>query len=236
MLTRKSVLAFLAFLMIPSLGSAGTLMKLGLGTGDGPDIAMITLPSGDQVLSTIDEGNADTAGDQDTDVGFITVLPTETDIAPDLASFSLSGVNLIGSPMAVLGGALVAQSTSGGTFELFDAANSLLLSGSLMDGSLSGPPGSPTGSFLTAALGDFTGGTLAPKLRTDSLSLSISLTDLATSIGQPGLVIDNNGSFTPFTSDATANVGAEPAVPEPASLPLLAIGILFAVRAWRKWK
>lgn len=230
---RRSLLiaALVSLFSMPAL--AETIIKLDFGaTGTvGPDIELE-----DGVLSTVDDNIAGTPGDQDTSVTFHGfVSGSEVDITPpNQGSYSLAGVSMVGSPFVVNQGlfSLVTQQTTGGTFELYDDAGEVLLTASLQDGSLHGTTGaSATGGFLTANLGSFTGpaaselfGQLAP----NTASLAISLTDVSSPNGAPGLSVSDE-VLQNFSADATANIGADPigvGLPEPTSISMALFGIL----------
>src|SRR6476619_3852284 len=135
---------------------AATIIKLNLGE-IGPDVGM----NGAGILSTVNDGNAATTGDQNTDVEFTGFLDFNPDIVPKTASFNLHNLAEVG-PANVFG-SLVIQNFVGGTFQLYDPANVLLLSGQLNNSALSGvlcPPG--TGALFTTTFSAVTGGTLAP--------------------------------------------------------------------------
>lgn len=202
---------------------AETILKFDLGSA-GQDFQLV----GD-TLSTLSDGDLITLGDQDTNVNFTGFLGGMTDIATDTASFSLTEVKLDGS--ALLAGGLVVQPTTGGEFQLHDDTNTLLLSGSLQDGSISGALGpSATGSFINIDLASVTGGSLAPLLDPNSLSLAISFTGV--NDGSGFAVVDS--TLQPFQAAGTANVAAS--VPEPGSLSLgmLSLGGLFIARRRRR--
>jgi hypothetical protein len=199
---------------------AGTIIKLSLGGDPAPDIIFDGL-----MLSTAIDGNGLTAGDQDTDVEFLDFLSGETDIiAPPPASFSMSGLATAG-PATVIAGVLLIQDFIGGTFNLYDDTNGLLLSGMLDDSTLAGPIGPPaTGALFTTSFSMVTGGSLAPQIDKDSLTLSMSLTDI--NVGG-GFSVSGAAApmLDPFTADSSVNIAGE--VPEPATAMLL-LGVALA--------
>jgi|GEM_PF-2903639 len=233
-------LSLAALVFLTSSAHAETIVKLGLGSA-GPDIQLV-----DGVLSTVDDGSAASPGDQTSDVTFHGfVAGSVADITPpNEGSFSLSGVSMVGSPFVVNQGlfSLVTQQTTGGTFDLYDEAGDILLSATLEDGSLHGTTGaSATGGFITLNLGTFTGpaadefDVLFSQLAPETASLAISLTDVSSPNGAPGLSVAND-LLENFSADATANVGADPigtVLPEPSSNCLAALGCL-ALLAWRR--
>lgn len=226
----RSILIAASCLISGQLLYGETIIKLGLGP-IGPDIQ---LEGG--TLSTVDDGNDSPAspGQQDTSVqfdNFVADVPGLHNIfPPDSASFTLTGVNVVGVPLVVDQGGtdLVIQSTNGGAFTLYDENGAELLTGTLEAGSLNGHTGiSGTSSFLTASLGTFTGpmGTaLYDVLDPDSASLAISLTDVTSVGGVPGMVVSEN-AIQSFSADATANIGAQP-IPEPSSLTILLLALV----------
>lgn len=210
--------------LMPSLTHAGTIMKLGFSTDSKPDIAMI-----EGVLQTADDDFGATFGDQNTEVTFLGVLSgvLASAIEGDRASFSLSDVQVSDDLPTVIGTTLL-QPTMGGDFILYDPSNNVLLSGTLGNGTLSGPiGGTATGGFLTTEFGSFTGGSLLATLETQNLSqssVSISLTDVNDGLG---LSLDTDGRLMDFTADATANIGArQEQIPEPAGWVLLLVGLV----------
>lgn len=216
--------------MFPATSQAGTIIKLGFSNDSLPDLELI-----DGEISTFDDGFGATDGDQNTEVTFLGPLAGTYFIEADRASFTLDNVIVSGSPTVI--GSTLLQPTLGGQFSLWGPSNELLLSGTLGDGTLSGPlGGTATGGFLTTQFGTFTGGALLSILKGVDLvqsSLSFSLTDvndgggLAVGTGPEGEML------MPFSADATANIGGQ--VPEPTGLLLcgLAVGGLSLSRRRR---
>lgn len=214
--------------------SGETIVKLNFGS-TGPDVQLI-----DGVFSTIDDGDS-APGDQITTVDFDGFVEAggHTDITiPNQGSFSLFGVDLVGTPDVSSGVfTSVTQVTTGGSFELYDGVGNILLTGTLTDGLLHGSSGAAaTGSFFAANLGTFTGPNTAgldglfSMLDPDSAALSISLTDVVSLPGgDPGLLVDNGGLLN-FSSDATGNISAEaklgPVLPEPSASLMAIFGVL----------
>lgn len=212
---------------ISTTASAGTIIKLGFSTDSKPDIELL-----DGLLSTFDDDFGATLGDQNTEVTFLGALSGALAIEGDRASFTLSDVVVSTSPTVI--GSTVLQPTEGGTFSLWGPSNELLLSGTLGNGTLSGPTGgTATGGFLTTEFGSFTGGSLLTTLQGSGLSessLSISLTDVSDGTGFQ--IDESTQSLTNFTADATANIGGQ--VPEPAALSLGLLGLLGVLRIRRR--
>ena len=138
-----------------SAANGETVLKLSLGN-TGPDLAM----DAGGVLGTTSDGNAGTTGDQNTAIDYTGFLdPLFVD---GTGSFSVAGLQRTGNP-SIIGGALIVQDFFGGTFNLYDPANSLLLSGNLQDSTLTGViGGTGTGSIFTTKVGTFTSGSLLP--------------------------------------------------------------------------
>lgn len=218
--------------MLPSgTASAETILKLGLG-GDPPADVMFD----GMTLSTVDQISP-LLGDQETNIDYQGFLSGMTDVTippGPPASFTLDGLK-VSAPPIVIGGTLVIQDFMFGTMELYDPTDTLLLSATLDKSVLSGPIGPPgTGAVFTTTFGLVTGGTLAPLLKADSLTMSMSLTNVngglgfsLSGLGGPAPVLN------PFVADVTLNIAALP-VPEPASAVLLLVGAaalgLFAAR------
>jgi hypothetical protein len=219
-------LVFCALIFVAaSFSQAGTIIKLNLADV-GPDIGM----NGAGILSTINDGNAATTGDQDTAVEFTGFLNFIPDIVPNIASFSMHNLAEVG-PANVFG-TLVIQNFFGGTIELYDPANTLLLSGQLNNSALSGVIGPPgTGALFTTTFSQVTGGTLAPLIVPNSLSLSMNMTNVN---GGNGFAVAGGGpALNPFLADAAVNIAADP-VPEPATLMLVLMGSAAAVACSRR--
>jgi hypothetical protein len=222
---------------------AETIVKLNLGGTSDADVQLV-----DGTLSTVSDGVATSPGDQQTSVTFHGFVDGQNGLAdispPDQASFTLSGVKIDGAPSVVgIGGLdLITQPTMGGAFSLYDESGSILLEGSLIDGSLSGIMGAAgTGGFLTANLGTFTGPAnagldpLFDLLDPNSASLSINLSDVISTSAAgaaPGLLMGPGNVLANFTADGGANIGAGALgqeLPEPSGMTLgllAALGLL----------
>ncbi len=197
---------------------AGTIIKLGMGGDTTADIKF-----DGTTLSTVNDLNAVTIGDQDTGIDYQGFLSGETDIISPPASFSMSGLTPA-SPAAVIGGVLVIQDFTGGTFSLYDDTNVLLLSGTLGLSTLAGPLGPPaTGALFTTSFATIIpGGLLDSQIDPTSLTLSMSLTAIN---GAGGFTVSGAAAplLNPFTADVTLNIAADP-IPEPTTTMLLILG------------
>jgi hypothetical protein len=200
-----------AFAFTATQSHAATIMKLSLGST--ADVA--TNPSG--VFSTTDDGVAITPGDQQTAIDFNGLLAGIPDVTTPIASVSLNNLTPVGPAAAF--GPLAIQSYTGGTFNVYDEANTLLLSAVLNASTLTGTIGAPgTGSVFTTSSATITGGVLAPSFDPNSLSLSMDLINVNNGAG---FSVSSN-TLQPFTADASLTIAADPAVgaPEPATLSL----------------
>jgi hypothetical protein len=221
------------FAFTSAASATSTVIKFGLGD-TGPDV---TLNFAD-VFETIDDGNAATTGNQDTNVDFTGPLSFLPDILAG-ASFSLAGVAMVGAAN-VLPGGVFSQATGGGAFAFFTPANSVLLTGVIGPGTLTGQLGGTVGSWFSSAV-TFTGGLLMPFIHPTPGGLSISLTDVTTAAGASGFGVNQcrpGGALcdlAAFTADATGNVEAEP-IPEPATMGLMLMGLLGGAAATRRKK
>ncbi len=207
--------------------SAGTIIKLGLGSDTPADIEF-----DGTTLSTIDDGDAGTTGGQNTNIDFLDFLTSFPNILTPTASLDLDGLTASG-PATVFAGVLVIQNFTGGTLEIYDPANTLLLSGTLDDSTLTGPLGPPaTGALFTTSFGLVTGGLLAPLIDADTLTLSMSFSDINDGAGFS--VAGIAPLLNPFTADGTLSIAAEP-IPEPATALLALLGcLLIAATAKRQ--
>jgi PEP-CTERM motif len=211
------VIAICAFCCLAMSSRGATIIKLNLGSV-GPDVSM----SGGGVFGTVSDGVAATTGDQNTDVEYTGFFDGPfPDITTTDASFSMTG--LLATGPATVFGSLVIQPFTGGTFNLYNPANVLLLTGPLTSSALTGVMGPPgTGALFTTSLGTVTGGTLAPLIAPGTVSLSINMTNVN---GGLGFGVGGGAApiLLPFTADASVNIAANP-VPEPAALVLVLVG------------
>ncbi len=206
--------------------TAGTIIKLSLGSDTPADIEF-----DGTTLSTIDDGDVGTTGEQNTNIDFLDFLTSFPNILTPTASLELDGLTASGSA-TVFAGVLVIQNFTGGTLELYDPANTLLLSGTLDDSTLTGPLGPPaTGALFTTSFGLVTGGSLAPLIDADTLTLSMSFSDINDGAGFS--VAGIAPLLNPFTADGTLSIAAEP-IPEPVAGILLLIGTALLGAAVRK--
>ena len=208
--------------MAATSADAGTIIKLSLGD----DAASPDITFNGAVLSTANDGGPGT-GDQQTNVEFLDFLASETDITNGSASFSLTGLAVSGAAQT-FGGFLVIQNFLGGTFDLYDGADVLLLSGDLDASTLTGPIGPPaTGALFTTTFGSITGGTLAPQISSDTLTLAITFTSINNGAGFGVSGVMPNQTLNSFTADASVIIAADP-IPEPATLALAMLGLFAA--------
>jgi hypothetical protein len=207
----------ISILTCASNADAGTIIKLSLGSDSQPDVTFSGGASG--TFGTADDGNATTTGDQNTAVEFADFLSSEADILSATASFSLDGLTADG-PASTFG-PLVIQNFEGGTLSLYDAANVLLLSGTLDNSALTGPIGPPaTGALFTTSFANATGGTFGPRILPNTLTVSMSLTDVNGGAGfsvsgAPSLVLNA------FQAHSTVSIAGE--IPEPVAAMLIAV-------------
>ena len=165
MLRTATLLSFVAFAFTAIVSSVSlvqaaplTIVELHLGGVSQPEIEFTN-----GVLSTINDGDAGTPGEQNTDVVFDSLLNSVADIFSG-ASFTFDGVTAIGAPGTGPGG--IFQAMSGGTFSLWgnDVNQSLLLSGTFGTGTIVGADSTSIGSFFTTEVGALTGGSLVSLL------------------------------------------------------------------------
>jgi hypothetical protein len=162
-------------LTFSQVATAGTILKLSLGNDPTADLAYSGGFGG--VLSTIDDGDGASPGDQNTAVEFLDFLSSMTNIPAADASYSLSGATAAG-PASVVG-TVVLQSLTGGTFQLWDDDDvTLLLDVALGDSTIVGQVGNPAGAVFSATFGTPLAGTLASQIAPGTISMSISMTDI----------------------------------------------------------
>ena len=228
---RKTAYGLVALLLclsapnvLPALPVATTILKFGFGADTAADIAAVG-----GVLGTIDDGNGSTPGDQNTGLDFLGFLSGTPSIPVAQASITIDGVSLT-NPPAIMGSFFM-QSTTGGTFQIWDDMNSLLLSGTFGDGVISGSLSGPsTGSFVSLSFGTFNGGSLQNQVDPSSSAVSLSFNGVnggnGFSVSQMPAVLDD------FTTDATGLISA--AIPEPATGVLLLAGVIGALGLRRR--
>lgn len=177
-------------------------------------------------FTTLNDAIVATTGDQNSTVDFVGDLGGLADITAG-ASFTLTGIDAAGAPMAF--GGIIVQPTSGGEFSLYAADNSLLLRAEIHDGSLTGSGSGSAASFFTIDSMVLTGGSLLSLLQPSPSALAIALTDVDSG-GTPGLRIEA-GALARFTASATLNIDA--LVPAPASA-LVLTGLLGGIARRRR--
>jgi len=207
---------------------ASTIIKLDLGSV-GPDLSMSA-----GILGTVNDGIVGTTGDQNTGIEYTSFLEAFPDISTSVASFTLSNLVAAG-PAIPVGPGVVVQNFAGGTFNLYDPSNTLLLSGLLTTSSLTGTVGPPaTGAVFTTNVASVTGGFLAPFIVPTSLALSANLTNVN---GGAGFSLNDGVILNQFVADSVINISGNPTdlgggLPEPGTLVLafIALGAGAAVR------
>jgi hypothetical protein len=209
----------LAILVLTASAQAGTIIKLSLGTDALADVEFSGGASG--VFGTMDDGNAATNGDQNTAIEFGDFLDgSQADVQTTTASFTLDNLAASGAPSTF--GPLVIQNFTGGTLSLYNPANVLLLSGTLANSALTGPIGPPaTGALFTTSFATVTGGTLQPQIVANSLTVSMSFSDINSGAG---FTLGGGPSpvLTAFQADATLSIAGQQ-IPEPVAAILIAV-------------
>jgi hypothetical protein len=221
--------AALLFALCVSSANAGTIIKLSLGNDAAADIEYAG-----GILSTIDDGDGATLGEQNTAVEFLDFLSFIPTIPSADASYSLGGVTAAGAATVLF--TSVAQPFTDGFFRLWDDMNTLLLDVDLDDSILFGTLGSPaTGAVFSTTFASVVGGSLAPYIDADSISFSLSMTDVASGGGSGMSVTLGPGGYTlnPFEADAVKLIGADQ-IPEPATALMLAMAGLIAATIVRR--
>jgi hypothetical protein len=234
--------AMAAALVLPAFqdASAGTIIKLSLGDDPAADIEYTS-----GILSTVDDGDGSSPGDQNTAVEFLDFLSSLTNIPSADASYTLSGVTPAGPAVHVISLGTVLQPFTGGTFELWDDLGTLLLGVSLGDSELAGTVGgTATGAVFSTTFGTPlpgpAGGTLAPLIAPGTVTMSISMSHINGGAGLsitpflapvPGIEL---ATLHDFVANVTKSIDAERLIPEPTAALLLVLGGLIAVPCLRR--
>lgn len=218
--------ALFVFMMVMSTNAAAdAIIKFDLSPSSpaGPDMVYAG-----GVFSTTNDGNSSTTGFQDTVLLFTGPLSFLTPILSG-ASFSLGGVTASG--LAIVTSGVITQLTTSGTFDLYAADNSLLLSGALNSGVLSGGIASSTGSFFNSTAATFTGGSLLAYLAPTPAGISIALSNILNDSGSIGMAIADGCTgqcqLRDFNASADGLMDGK-AVPEPVTALLLTTGLMSA--------
>ena len=221
------------FLTIHDAQAAAPIMKLDLALTPAPDPGPDIIYTG-AVLGTPPDGNALTTGRQDTAIVFGDFLSPL--FAARAGSYTLDNLVTNGpaSTVVVPGGILVFQPMMNGTFKVYDnIANALLLDVDLTPSAtlLTGTLNSPTGGLITVTNAKAVGGALLGYIDPNSVSFSISLSNILSSGGTVGhLELGAGNILRPFQASATKEISAAPnllgGIPEPSSAVLLALGSL----------
>ena len=213
-------------LLLTFSASQAAIIKLDLAKPPGPDLGPDIVYTG-AVLATPSDGNVTTTGSQDTAIvfgDFLSALPATT------GSYSLQGLGTNGPATTVFipgpNITIVSQPLTGGTFQIYNSANVMLLDVSLASSNsvLSGTVASTTANVISVTNATVVGGTLASQIASNSISFSISLTN----ISGGGLAVGLNNVVADFTASATKEIGGN-LVPEPSAAILLVLGSLCMV-------
>jgi hypothetical protein len=209
--------AALALLLTFQASYAGTIIKLDLSGVGLADVEYSGGPTG--VYSTMDDGVAGTTGEQNTSIlytGFLSSNPATT------GSYTLGGATASGP--AVVTGTDITQNLSGGSFQLYDSTNTLLLNVNLGLSQIHGNMNSEMGAEFSITNGTVVGGTLAPQLVANSIGTSMTLSDISSG----GLSVGGGGYLNAFFADATKIITAQQ-IPEPAAIFLALCGASVAM-------
>jgi len=210
--------------LVASISFAATSQILTLNLGGSEPYGQIGM-NGSGVLSTLDDGNGYTTGDQNTNISYVGPLDA---LLPDLvapnASFTMSNLTLSGPPTTF--GSLVFQNYQNGSFELYgpDPTNELLLSGTLSSSStllavLGGGADPSDGTMFTSYFGTITGGSLQGYIVGNSVALQMHINNAVTPGVGAGFHLDG-GALSSFSANSTVTILAT-AVPEPTAVLLM---------------
>jgi hypothetical protein len=209
---------------------ASTIIKLNLG-GVGPDLSMTATG----VLGTVNDLIPGTTGDQNTAIEYTGFLEPIPDVNTSVASVTLSNLTTVGPPNLVVLPGSVLQNFAGGTLNLYNSSNGLLLSGTLTTSVLQGTLGPPgTGAVFTTNVATVTGGSLAPFIVPGSLGLSMNLSNVN---GGAGLSVGPGPVLNAFQADSAISISGDPTplggnLPEPGTLVLATSAL--AAGAWMR--
>jgi len=229
---RNGIGSVVLLLFLTSHASQAAIVKLDLALTPAPDLGPDILYTG-AVLATPSDGNALTLGSQDTAIVFGDFLSPL--FAARTGSYSLRDLTTNG-PATIVGGNVVFQPMKNGNFQIYDSPanlNALLLDVDLTNSStlLTGSLTSPTGGLITVTNAKAVGGALLGYVDPNSISFSISLSNILSSGGTVGhLELAAGNILKAFQASATKEIGANPnplgGSPEPTSAVLLALGSL----------
>lgn len=189
-----AMIAQAALLFSSSQLEAATVMSLDLGADIDPDVQsnvqfFSTLPDGDWVPPT---------GEQSSRIEFLNFLDDIPDISTPFASANL--ILLPAGPFDFSNFPNVVQEFGSGVLSVYDASHTLLLEAQLPTTTLSGSISNPHAVLSTNSFATITAGTLASRIKPNSLNVSMDLT------------IYGDGVAPYFLADATLDISAEPAV------------------------
>lgn len=205
---KKTLLALAIFAASASAQAANidTVLKFNFGGTSDPDVQWTG-----GILSTLNDGDASTFGDQNSLIEFTGPL---SGLGSTNGSVSLFGVSADGSANTL--GGIFAQDTVGGGMKLWDSVNSLLAEFNFGGGTITGLLGATPGSFFDSPL-TLVGGSLLGQVELNGASFSFTGTSPVFSVSQ--------GVLANFTADSTGNIDGS-TVPEPGTLALLGLGLL----------
>ena len=217
--------ALVALAASVSFAASSQILTLNLAGGPYGQIGM----NGGGVLSTLDDGDGATSGDQDTNISYIGLLDgLLPDVVTPNASFTMSNLTLSGPPTA--SGSLVFQNYQNGSFELYgpDPTNELLLSGALSSSStllavLGSGPDPSDGTMFTSYFGTITGGSLQGYIVGNSVALQMHISNAVTPGVGAGFHLDS-GALSSFSANSTVTILAS-AVPEPGAMAIVMIAV-----------
>jgi hypothetical protein len=213
---------------------AGTIIKLSLGDDAIADVEFSGGPAG--VLSTADDFAFSTSGDQNTSIEFLGDFDFISDIMTGNASYSLNGITATGPAINNFG--FITQFFSGGNFQIWDAANTLLLDVNLGGTVLFGQLGNSQGGAINTTFGTTTGlGLYDSLIIPNTVGMTISLASIKT-IGGPNSLSGTPAgpgltNIRPFNADASKIITAG-VIPEPTTAILLVLGAMAASLAQRR--